>query len=112
MRWDMRGITNGLTNLERQLIRKVEIYGDNAGKKMEAHAKANAPWIDRTGKARQTIKGGGEWEGDKMRCYVSGNMSYSIWLELANQKRYAILNPTLNAMSNEIVQGMRNLLGS
>ena len=46
-----------------------------------------------------------------MRCYVAGNMDYSIWLELANEKRYAILHPTLLAMSSDILEGMRNLLG-
>ena len=111
MRWDLNGISNGILGFENQMVQRIEIYGNSAGQKMEAHAKANAPWTDRTGKARQTITGGGEWHGNKMRCYVAGNMDYSIWLELANEKRYAILHPTLLAMSGDILEGMRNLLG-
>lgn len=110
MNWDAQGLFNGLTALEDRMERAVEAYGQAAGQKLEAHAKENAPWQDRTGIARQTITGGGEWEGDKMRVYVSGNVSYFQYLEFAHEKRYAILNPTVHALESEIVQGMANLL--
>ncbi|WP_123053147.1 hypothetical protein [Clostridium sp. JN-1] len=113
------------------------IYCDSAGKKMEGYAKNNAPWKNRTGNARQTIKGGSKWESQsKCSAYIAGNMEYSPYLELAHAKgksqddevgmevapsfsklelasegKYAILRPTVRKLTPEFISGMANLLG-
>jgi hypothetical protein len=38
-------------------------------------------------------------------------MYYSIYLEFKDEGRFAVLWPTLNAMSAEILQGMAQLIG-
>jgi hypothetical protein len=114
----------------------VGVYCDSSGKKMEGYAKNNAKWEDRTGNARQTIKGGFKWEdNDKCSAYVAGNMEYSPYLELAhakgksgddevgmevapsfeqlelaNEGKYAILRPTVRKFTNEFINGMAKLL--
>ncbi|MEY7998607.1 hypothetical protein AB8U03_00075 [Clostridium sp. Mt-5] len=114
----------------------VGVYCDSSGKKMESYAKSNAKWENRTGNARQTIKGGFKWE-DNSKCsaFVAGNMEYSPYLELAhakgksvdnevgmevspsfaqlelaNEGKYAILRPTVRKLTPEFVSGMANLL--
>lgn len=110
MRWDASDLFEGLTSFEDKMERAVEIYGDTAGKKLEAIAKVEAPWENHTGNARKTITGGSEWDGDKRRIYVAGNMDYSVYLELAMEKKYAILWPTVLKTSTEILNGLANLL--
>lgn len=114
----------------------VGVYCDSSGKKMEGYAKNNAKWEDRTGNARQTIKGGFKWEdNDKCSAYVAGNMEYSPYLELAhakgksgddevgmevapsfeqlelaNEGKYAILRPTVRKLTPEFINGMAKLL--
>lgn len=87
-----------------------EKYAQAAAAKLEAAAKVDAPWTDRTALARQTIAGVSDWVGDSLRIGIAGNMNYSLYLEFCNEKRYAILWPTINKMATEIIQGMHNLI--
>ncbi|KEI12791.1 hypothetical protein [Clostridium novyi] len=104
------GILRGLTRLETRSKVALGVYADTAAKKLEKHAKENAKWTDNTGLARKTIKGGKEWEGEKCNVYVAGNMEYSPFLELCNDKKYAILKPSVNKLSPEILRGLKNLM--
>lgn len=87
-----------------------EKYGQAASAKLEATAKAEAPWTDRTGLARQTIAGVCDWAGESLRVGVAGNMNYSPYLEFCHEKQNAVLWPTINKMAAEIIQGMHNLI--
>lgn len=107
---DVEGVLRGFADFEVKAKAALGVYADTAGKKLEDHAKNNAPWQDNTGLARKTIQGGKQWEGDKCHVYVSGNMQYSPFLELCNDKKHAILKPTVDKLSPEILQGLRNLM--
>ena len=100
----------GLSEARLRTMYAAEKYGQAAAAKLEAKAKADAPWTDRTALARQTIAGVCDWVGEALRVGIAGNMNYSPYLEFCNEKRYAVLWPTLNGMSVEILQGMANLL--
>ncbi|PRR77691.1 hypothetical protein CLLI_22550 [Clostridium liquoris] len=108
---DIEDVLNGLYGFEIKSKAAIGVYADTAGKKLEKHAKDNAPWTDRSGLARKTIEGGKQWEGDKCNVYVAGNMPYSPFLELCNDKRYTALKPAVDQLSPEILRGMNNLLG-
>lgn len=78
-------------------------------KKFENYAKQNRPWTDRTGQARQRLTGWVEMFSDKIRIHIGHGVDYGIYLELANQKRFAILQQTVNAVSPEILEGFSEL---
>lgn len=79
-----KGFDQMLRNLEeyerkvKWAIKQVALYWS---KVLEAYAKQNAPWVDRTGLAR-----GGlhtwieELSNDTVRLYLSHSMSYGIYL--------------------------------
>ena len=106
---DITDIIRGLTEFEVMSRAALEIYGDTAGKKLEAEAKRNAPWTDRTGLSRKSIKGGSQWEGNKCIVYLSGNTAQFPFLELAHDKKYAVLQPTINRMAPDILRGLKIL---
>lgn len=87
----------------------IGIYADTAAKKMEAEAKRNAPWTDRTSNARNSIRGYHTWQGKRCSIVLSGNMDYSPWLELSNEKKYAILLPTIKRNTPEVMKAYRRL---
>lgn len=107
---NIEDIIKGLAAFELKSKAAMGLYADTGCKKLEAEAKNSATWIDRTGLARKTIKGGKQWENDKCHIYVSGNMKYSPALELCNDKRYATLKPAVDKLSPEILRGLNNLL--
>lgn len=96
--------------VERQMKAAIGVYAHTAAKKMEAQAKAKAPWVDRTSNARTSIQGGFQWQGNKATITLSGNMDYSVFLELSNAKKHAILVPTIQNMSPEVLKGYQRLV--
>jgi len=77
--------------------------------KIEAYAKANAPWTDRTGNARQTLFTVVDLATDMVTLYLSHGMEYGKFLELCNSGKYAIIMPALQAAYGEISQALKDL---
>ena len=85
------------------------MYCDTKAQEFQDYAKSNRPWTDRTNQARQTLKG----EAKKMpfgwRIQLSHGVDYGLWLELANEKQYAIVEPTIRLKSPDVIKGMNTL---
>lgn len=106
--------------VEHKMRAAIGVYSDVAAKKMEGHAKKNAPWYPvtkpgakgyvHTGNARNTIQGDFGWKGNQCIITLSGNVDYFIFLELAMAKKYAILKPTINQFSADILKGYQKLV--
>lgn len=109
-KFDVSNITKGLAEREIKTKAALKVYGDTVGKKMETHAKSNRKWIDRTGNARNGLQGGAESTGNGVRCKIQHGVYYGIYLEMCNERRYAILEPTVKAIAPESVRGLANIL--
>lgn len=129
---DIDNALNGLLTANNKVRRGIELYGQTASLKMEAYAKKNRQWKDHTHLARDTMKGisgWGEIGGDhsyslptqigsgqsgngKFIIGVTGNMPYSVYLELAHGKKYAILYPAVNALAAETLQGFAAMMNA
>ena len=77
--------------------------------KLESSAKENASWIDRTGNAREGLFGSTAVVGDEVMIRLGHSMDYGVFLELANDGKYAILKPTIDAAAAEIFASYRKL---
>ncbi len=64
---------------------------------IQSTAQTNARWTDRTGNARQGLTARMIRNGAIFTIVLFHTMSYGIWLELANNGRYAIVLRTLQA---------------
>lgn len=87
-----------------------EKVASSAAARMEGEAKRDAPWTDRTGNARQTIRGVSGWSGGKLRCAVTGNMEYSPYLEKGREGQNAVLWPTVEANRQKIMDAYRKVV--
>ena len=88
----------------------IKMYAEQGARKFENYAKRNRPWTDRTGHARQRLHGWVETLPQKVRIYIGHGVDYGVYLELCHERRYSILQPTVNAMSGEVLKGYQNLL--
>lgn len=61
---------------------------------MEAFARANAPWTDRTGDARGGLAGEAFADAGQVGAAIVHSVDYGIWLENRWENRYAIIGPT------------------
>lgn len=109
-RFDASKLVKGLSERELKLRASLNLYGDTVAKKMEAHAKSNRKWQDRTGDARKSLRGNSEPWGNGVRVSISHNVKYGVYLEFCNERRYAILKPTVDKIAPEAVKGLSNLL--
>lgn len=110
LRIDAKDFLANMSAIKQRSMFAAEKVGQNAAACMEGEAKRNAGWTDRTGLARQTITGYSGWQGKKLRMGVSGNMEYSVYLELAHEGRFAILWATVQANEQKIMDDLRKVV--
>lgn len=109
-RFDASDLISGLEKTETKAQVAIRMYAQEGAKKMEGYAKEHRPWTDRTGQARQRLTGWVEVLAQSVRILIGHGVKYGIYLELGHEKRYAILFPTVQALSKEILEGYRGLL--
>lgn len=95
--------------IKNKMIAGVNLYGRSAALKLEGIAKTDAPWIDRTSNARNSIQGKFKFTGDKAIIELSGNTNYFVYLELCHEKKNSILVPTIHKHCSEIVAGYKEI---
>lgn len=103
-------IEDGFGEFESKLAAALAIYSETAAKKLESEAKINRPWTDRTSRARQGLTGSYEVDSNEITIVLAHTVDYGLWLELAHEKRYAIIDPTITVNKDEIVQGLQGFL--
>ena len=106
---DTEDVEKGLSNIENRMNAAIKIYCDTAAKTMETYAKQNRPWTDRTGAARQRLVGSHETLNEHTeRITIAHGVDYGLWLELAKEKKYAILEPTIRLEGPKVIQGLKD----
>lgn len=110
LNFDTSEVERGLDTIETRLMAALDMYADTAAQKLQSEARANRPWTDRTGRARQGLMGSHEASGSEITIVLAHTVDYGIWLELAHEKNYAIVAPTVNLNKDEIIQGLQGLL--
>ena len=109
-KFDASKLIKGLAEREIKTRASLGLYADTVAKKMETHAKSNKPWVDRTGRAKQSLNSSWKWVGDVARVELSHGVYYGIYLELCNEKKYAIIKPTIDIISPQAIRGLNKIL--
>lgn len=108
---DTKGLQNSLENFMYKTDTAVRMYGETAALRLEGYAKKNAPWTDRTGDARKRLKATLSRKSSTVyRITLAHGVNYGVYLELAHNKKYATIAPTINHKSPEILKGLNQLL--
>ena len=94
-----------------RLLKAVQALGQVFAQKIASYAKANAPWTDRTGNARQGLTGLCVASATGIVIYLFHSMSYGIWLEVKNAGRFAIILKSLEANYGPLMAAIRGLIG-
>lgn len=107
---DASSLVEGLNNFMTRSQAALQMYAETAALKLQNDARDNAPWTDRTGHARQRLTGTSLVVANGYKLRLAHGVDYGIWLELAHEKRFAIIQPTILADSGEIMEGFQRLL--
>ena len=109
-RLDISKLANGLIGAQDKADLAIRMYAEQGALQLQNFAKENRRWTDRTGHARQRLNGYVGKSENGYRIYLAHGVDYGIWLELAHEKRFAIIQPTILANSNEVMTGFNKLL--
>lgn len=104
------GLMSGLSRFEARANSAVRMYLETEALKVQNTARSEAPWTDRTGQARQRLTTNVSVTDNGFRMELSHGVDYGMWLELAHEQRFAILDPTIKKESPRIVKGCKNLV--
>ncbi len=93
----------GIGKLAGDLTQSLTPLGENLADGFKSYAKANAPWTDRTGGLRRSIDSVFIVNKDMLQVILFDDEPYGVFLELCFEKRYAILMPTVELLSADIL---------
>ena len=97
-RADQSGVDNFLKNV-------VQLHAP----RVETAAKRNAKWNDRTGNARNGLRGVAETQrGGPYKIILAHGVPYGIYLEVRWSGRLGIINPTISAEGAEVMRTVSN----
>ena len=91
------------------LWRVVDLFAARA----EALAKQIAPWHDRTGAARQGLRGFSQQSATGATLYLVHSVFYGIYLEMGTSRMgpYPAIGPTLEQVYGPLMAAVRALVG-
>lgn len=104
-------LSSGLDKMTDKLGAVVLMYASTKAVELEATMKQNRPWTDRTGMAKATLNAKvSQPNEDLIRITLAHGVNYGIWLELTNEKNYAIVGPTVDQEGPRMVTDLHDLM--
>ena len=101
-------------NLDRMAERAgaaILLYAGTKAKVIEGDMKVNRPWTDQTGQAKATLNTSVSTpDAETVRITLAHGVDYGIWLELAHEKNFAVIAPTINRFAPEIVEDLQGIM--
>jgi len=110
-RYDESTLARNLGDMAERLGDVTLLYAATKASVLEGKMKEKRPWTDRTGAAKADLKASVSMPDDEtVRITLSHGVDYGIWLELANEKRFAIIAPTVREEGPRLVEGLQNIM--
>lgn len=113
---EMDGLGQAIKNLKNftpKLKAALALDAQNIAYRMEAWARDNAPWEDRTAHAKLFLRSTVKWTNtNTLMIAMSHNVDYGVYLELCNEGKYAILEKTIQEFAPQFIEGWKKIVQS
>lgn len=104
-------LKKNLDNMSVKLGAVILMYSATKASEIESKMKIKRPWTDRTGMAKALLSAKvSQPDKNTVRITLAHGVNYGIWLELAHEKNYAIIAPTVKEEGPRIVEDLNNLM--
>ena len=111
IKFDAGPLLSGFDKFSTKADVAIKMYCETSALTLEGYARENRRWTDRTGHARQRLNCKCLSLANGYRLELGHGVDYGLWLELANEKRFAIIMETINTVGNgEIMPGFERLI--
>ena len=104
-------LNKNLDKMSTKLGALILMYAATKASELQSKMKLNRPWTDRTGMAKALLNAKvSQPSKDIVRITLAHGVEYGIWLELAHEKNYAIIAPTIREEGPRIIEDLENLM--
>lgn len=111
LKFDLSRMISGLADCESKADIAIHMLAEQGALQLQNSARENRKWTDRTGHARQRLTGYVGKIPEGYRITLAHGVDYGIWLELAHEKRFAIIPQTIEYVGTfEIMPGFQRLI--
>ena len=111
LKWDLRParLFEWLGDVRRRQVEAATLrVAERNAALIEAYMKTNAPWQNRTGQARATLKAEVlDVTGRAAFILLTYGVDYSLYLETMQGGRFAIIGPTLDVFAPRIMRDLQ-----
>ena len=109
--YDESNLGKNLDRMSEKLGAVLLMYAATKASELQAKMKLNRPWTDRTNMAKALLNAKvSQPNKNIIRITLTHGVEYGIWLELAHEKNYAIIAPTVREEGPRIVSDLGNLM--
>lgn len=111
LNYNQSTLSAGIDRMATKLGAVILMYASTKASEISSAMKRNRPWTDRTGMARATLNAKvSQPNKNTVRITLAHGVEYGIWLELAHEKNYAIIGPTVEQEGPRMVSDLNNLM--
>lgn len=106
-------ISKNLDKMTQKVGAAVMMYAATQASQMRAYMITHHTWTNRTFMAEKTLDAiVSKPNENTIRITLAHGVQYGMWLELAHEKNFAIIQPTLNVYGPRVIEDMGNLMSS
>lgn len=111
LKYNGSSLERGLNKMGAKMGAVILMYAATKAQQLRAQMKMQRPWTDRTGVAKATLDAKvSQPNTNTVRITLSHGVEYGIWLELAHEKNYAIVGPTIREESPKVVAELADIM--
>lgn len=104
------GVLPSMKAAKEKTLRAANAAAQSMAPEVENYMKINAPWTDRTSNARNGLAARAYRDKDEIGIVLFHQVTYGIWLETRFGGKYAIIEPTIQAMSTKVMARFERIL--
>jgi hypothetical protein len=108
--FNINDVLKKMNTINNKVEKATQLYAESAAKKMEEDMKKKAPWTDKTSLTRQGLNARVFRTTTGKEIRLSSPTNQFKYLELANEKKYAIAWPTVQRWTGEILSGWASMI--
>ena len=108
--YDDKRLMRNVRTFDDKLRTAVAAVVDRRAAETETWLKRNAPWTDRTGAARTGLMAFANHGRTFEEIFMAYSVTYGIWLEVANDRRFAVISPAIRIQGEALMNDMRYLI--
>jgi hypothetical protein len=108
--WEANSLLPRVLGLDKLIEARVGAVMDHFAAQMQASARSNAPWNDRTTNARNGLFAKQVHDSNEWSIVLHHTVPYGVWLETRWNGKYAIIMPTINTYSPMVMKALSSVL--